>query len=67
MFVATDISNAEAVNNLIDSIIETERGLHVAVNNAGILGQFIPTADYPLEMFDRIISVISVVSLGDEG
>ncbi|MCZ7533274.1 MAG: glucose 1-dehydrogenase [Acidimicrobiia bacterium] len=56
-FVAADTSNEEAVNNLIDSIVETEGGLHVAVNNAGILGKFIPTADYPLEMFDRIIAI----------
>jgi len=56
-FAAADTSDEHDVSKLIDSIIATEGGLHVAVNNAGILGQFIPTADYPLEMFDRIISV----------
>lgn len=56
-FVTADTSNEVDVNNLINSILDTEGGLHVAVNNAGILGQFIPTADYPLAMFDRIISI----------
>lgn len=56
-FVATDVANEHDVDSLIESIVDTEGSLDIAVNNAGVLGQFIPTADYPVEMYDQVTSI----------
>ncbi len=56
-FVHTDVSDEQEVGQLVEAAVETYGGLDVAVNNAGILGSFIPTGDYPTEMYDRITAV----------
>ena len=37
--------------------VETFGGLHIAVNNAGIGGPFASTAEYPLDGWDKVISI----------
>ena len=37
--------------------VETFGGLHIAVNNAGIGGPFASTGEYPLEGWDKVISI----------
>lgn len=56
-FVEADVSRQEDVEALVAATVDTYGGLDVAVNNAGILGRFVPTADYPVELFDRITAV----------
>ena len=54
---AVDVSDAEAVKNLIDFTVRTCGGLHLAVNNAGSDGVRKPTADYPLDQWRKLMSV----------
>ncbi|OAP42778.1 short-chain dehydrogenase [Sinorhizobium glycinis] len=52
-----DIADARAVGQLVDFAIQECGGLNLAVNNAGIEGVRKPTADYPLENWERVINV----------
>jgi NAD(P)-dependent dehydrogenase (short-subunit alcohol dehydrogenase family) len=52
-----DVSDEGAVEAMVADAVDTWGRLDVAVNNAGILGGFVPTADTPTETFDRIIAV----------
>lgn len=56
-YMNVDISDEAAVQNMIKTIVDTYGGLHLAANNAGILGSFMPTHLMPTELFDRIIAV----------
>lgn len=56
-FMNVDISDEGAVQTMIKTIVDTYGGLQLAANNAGILGQFLPTHLMPTELFDRIIAV----------
>lgn len=56
-FVAADVSREEDVVALVAAAVDGHGGLDVAVNNAGILGNFMPGADIPVEDFDRIVAV----------
>lgn len=53
----TDVSDAADAEGLVAFAQQTYGGLDVAVNNAGILGHFMPAADIPVEEFDRIMAV----------
>ncbi|HML24621.1 MAG TPA: glucose 1-dehydrogenase [Aggregatilinea sp.] len=57
IFVCCDVSNAEDVKALIRRTVDTYGRLDCAVNNAGILGRFVPTAQYDEAMFDQIMAV----------
>jgi NAD(P)-dependent dehydrogenase (short-subunit alcohol dehydrogenase family) len=54
---AVDVTDAGAVEKLIEFAVETCGGLHLAVNNAGIGGPQKATADYPLDNWHRLIDV----------
>jgi NAD(P)-dependent dehydrogenase (short-subunit alcohol dehydrogenase family) len=56
-FVKTDVSRAAEVQALVDSAVQTWGRLDYAHNNAGILGNFAPTADCTEENWDRLIAV----------
>lgn len=56
-FVATDVSDPEACRALVSKTVEAYGGLDVACNNAGIGGETVPTADYPVEAWRRVIDI----------
>ena len=55
-FIRCDISKPAEVEALIRGTVEAFGRLDCAVNNAGISGVMAPTADYPEEMWDRIMA-----------
>jgi NAD(P)-dependent dehydrogenase (short-subunit alcohol dehydrogenase family) len=52
-----DVSDAVAVEKLVDFAVQECGGLHLAVNNAGIDGVRKATADYPLDNWMKLINV----------
>ena len=57
IFVKTDTSKATEVEALIRKALETYGRLDCAHNNAGIEGMVTATADYPEEVWDRVIAI----------
>lgn len=57
VFQHADISVEEDVVALVDTAVQTYGHLDVAVNNAGILGHFMPGADIPVDEYDRILAI----------
>ena len=57
LFIKCDVSNAAEVKALVDRTVATFGRLDFACNNAGILGEKNPTADYSLEGWNRVIAV----------
>ncbi|MGV9711890.1 SDR family NAD(P)-dependent oxidoreductase [Gordonia sp. NPDC003424] len=54
---AVDLTDAHAVHEMVRSVVTTFGGLDIAVNNAGIGGEMVPLADYPLEAWHQVIDV----------
>lgn len=53
-----DVSDWESVNRAFHEAVEAARGqIEVLVNNAGINGPIAPTANYPLEQWQRVIDI----------
>jgi NAD(P)-dependent dehydrogenase (short-subunit alcohol dehydrogenase family) len=52
-----DVTDAAAMVSVIAQVVADHGQLDGAVNNAGIGGPFIPTADYPLEWWDRTLAI----------
>ncbi|BAS26662.1 SDR family oxidoreductase [Limnochorda pilosa] len=57
VFIRTDVSRDSDVAALVRSTVDRFGRLDVAVNNAGIEGTLAPLAEYPEEMFDRVVAV----------
>ena len=57
MFVQADVSDEEDVRSAIGQTVSRFGRLDCAFNNAGITGDPFPLADYPREMWDRVIAV----------
>lgn len=57
VFVAADVSRPEDCRKLVDACVSEFGRLDIACNNAGIAGDLLPTAEYPLESWDRVIAV----------
>jgi NAD(P)-dependent dehydrogenase (short-subunit alcohol dehydrogenase family) len=57
IFVPCDVSKGADVEALVDRAIATYGRLDCAANNAGIEGPLLPTADYPEEMWNRVLAV----------
>jgi NAD(P)-dependent dehydrogenase (short-subunit alcohol dehydrogenase family) len=55
-FIRCDVSKSAEVEALIRGTVDTFGRLDCAVNNAGIAGPMVPTADYPEEDWDRVIA-----------
>lgn len=53
---AGDVSDPQVVQQLVDTA-EAHGGLHLLVNNAGIGGPSVPTGEYPLDDWHRVIGV----------
>jgi NAD(P)-dependent dehydrogenase (short-subunit alcohol dehydrogenase family) len=56
-FVKADTSKPEDGKKLVDDTVEAYGGLDIAVNNAGIGGPLKPTGEYPLDGWDKVISI----------
>ena len=52
-----DVSDPDAVRLMVNTCNQRFGGLHLAVNNAGIGGASLQTADYPLEEWHRVLGV----------
>ena len=59
IFFKIDVSNFEMVKNLMDFIIEKYGRLDVAINNAGVGGDFAKITDITLESWDKTMSINS--------
>jgi NAD(P)-dependent dehydrogenase (short-subunit alcohol dehydrogenase family) len=55
--IAADVSVTRQVEMMVDKTVETYGRLDCAFNNAGIEGKMVDTADYPEDVFDRIIAI----------
>jgi NAD(P)-dependent dehydrogenase (short-subunit alcohol dehydrogenase family) len=55
MFFKADISSAEENQKLVNAAIKEYGKLDIAVNNAGIGGPLAPTAEYPLDGWQKVI------------
>lgn len=56
-YMRVDVSDETAVREMVAKTVETYGALNHAVNNAGILGQFMPLHLIDSTMFDQIIAV----------
>lgn len=52
-----DVTDAAEMAHVIAQVVADHGKLDGAVNNAGIGGPFIPTADYPLDWWDRALAI----------
>lgn len=57
IFVKTDTSKPEDNKKLVEETIAAFGSLHIAVNNAGIGGPISPVGDYPVDGWDKVISI----------
>lgn len=56
-FCKTDVSNLEQVKNLVKTTVDTFGKVDIAVNNAGIGGDFKVTHEYPVDNWDKVIAI----------
>ena len=52
-----DVADPAQVEAMVKFAVDTYGALHLAVNNAGIGGPNLPTADYPLDQWKRVVDV----------
>jgi NAD(P)-dependent dehydrogenase (short-subunit alcohol dehydrogenase family) len=55
--IAADVSVASQVEMMVGKTVATYRRLDCAFNNAGVEGKMVDTAEYPEDVFDRIIAI----------
>ena len=56
-YYSCNVVKPEEVEQLVQFAVDTYGGLNVMVNNAGIGGDQLPTADYPIESWKLVIDV----------
>jgi NAD(P)-dependent dehydrogenase (short-subunit alcohol dehydrogenase family) len=56
-FIKTNVAVFEEVKKLMNQIVEQFGRLDIAINNAGINGVLARTVDYPVDDWERVISV----------
>ena len=54
---AVDVTDVEGVAALVEAVVATHGRLDIAVNNAGIGGDMVPLAEYPIETWHRVLDV----------
>ncbi len=52
-----DVANYQSVEAAFNKAVAAFGQVHILVNNAGINGPILPTWDYPLEDWDRVIAI----------
>lgn len=57
IFVKADTAKPDDSKNAVEQAVKQYGGLHIAVNNAGIGGPLKPTGEYPIEGWDKVISI----------
>ena len=57
VFFKADTSNPNDQENLVKEAMKHFGALHIACNNAGIGGDLLPTAEYPIESWNKIIGI----------
>ncbi len=56
-FVHADVSNPDHTEAMVKFAVDTYGGLHLAVNNAGIGGPAALTGEYPVDGWEKVISI----------
>jgi NAD(P)-dependent dehydrogenase (short-subunit alcohol dehydrogenase family) len=57
VFMKADTSKHDDSKNAVDHAVQHFGGLHIAVNNAGIGGPLMPTGEYPIDGWDKVIAI----------
>ena len=57
IFLKHDVSSAEETEKVVKTIVEKFGRLDIAFNNAGISGPSVSVAEYPVDTWERIISI----------
>jgi len=57
VFVKADTSKPDESRNVTEVAVATFGGLHIAVNNAGIGGPISMVGEYPIDGWDKVISI----------
>lgn len=57
LFVKADTAKPEDSKNVVEQAVKQFGGLHIAVNNAGIGGPLKPVGEYPIDGWDKVISI----------
>jgi NAD(P)-dependent dehydrogenase (short-subunit alcohol dehydrogenase family) len=57
IFVKADTSKPDDSKNTVEQAVKKFSGLHIAVNNAGIAGPISPVGEYPIDGWDKVISI----------
>jgi 3-oxoacyl-[acyl-carrier protein] reductase len=52
-----DVADYRSVEAAFDGVVQAFGQVHILVNNAGINGPILPTWDYPLAEWDRVVAV----------
>ncbi|MFC2008884.1 SDR family NAD(P)-dependent oxidoreductase [Chloroflexota bacterium] len=55
--VAADVSDETQVRHMVDAVVRELGGVHILVNNAGVLLEIAPIVDQSLDAWDRTMSV----------
>ncbi len=56
-FVKANVAEPADMQALVAQTVDRYGALHVACNNAGVGGEIVPTADYPLDEWNRVIAI----------
>ncbi len=56
-FVKANVAEPADMQALVAQTVDRYGALHVACNNAGVGGETVPTADYPLDEWNRVIAI----------
>lgn len=57
IFIKADTSKPSDHKSLVEQTVKKYGGLHIACNNAGIGGELAPIGEYPIDGWDKIISI----------
>src|SRR5439155_6859191 len=52
-----DVADASSVKKAIEDALKELGKIDVLVNNAGVAGQNVPTVDYPIEEWERVLRI----------
>lgn len=57
MAIEMDVSRWADVKAMVEKVVQRFKRIDILINNAGILGPYLPVTDYPEEDWDRVIEV----------